>query len=1701
MAASATSSTATTVSARSTPTFTTQPGAAACANADVTYTTEPGQTNYVWIVPGTLNTDYNIVSGGIDNASNTVTLKWLTAGVKSVTINYTNSNNCNAVVATSSTATTISARPIPAFTTQPGATACPNADVTYTTEAGQSNYVWIVPGILNTDYSITSGGIGTTSNTVTLKWLTTGIKTVTINYTNSNSCTAASATSSTATTVSARPAPTFTTQPGATVCANTNVTYTTEPGQTNYIWTGFGTINTDYTITSGGTAITNTVTLKWLTAGVKTVAINYSNSNNCTALSATSSSATTVNAAPIPTFIAQPGASACPNADVTYTTQSSQSNYIWVIPGAPYIDYFISGGSTTSNTVTLRWLTTGSKTVTINYTNSNSCIAESATSSTATVVNALPSPSFIAQPGANACPGIDVTYSTQSGQGNYIWTVPGTLTTDYTITSGGLGTASNTVTLKWLTTGTKTVTINYSNSNNCTAASATSSTATIVNALPTPSFIAQAAATVCASASVTYTTESSQTNYIWTFPGTLNTDYTIISGGGTSSNTVTLKWLTAGSKIVTINYTNSNSCTAASATSSSATTVNALPTPSFIVQPGLSACPNAGVVYTTQSSQTNYIWSVPGTLNTDYSIISGGIDNASNTVTLKWLSTGTKTVTINYTNSNSCTAIAATSSLATVVNALPSPSFIVQPGVTECPNTDVTYSTQPSQTNYIWSVPGILNTDYSITSGGIGNTSNTVTLKWLTSGSKTVTINYSNSNNCTAASATSSTATTIRAINTVGNASSTPTICINIALTNITHLTTGATGIANSGITGTNGLPAGVSASWASNTITISGTPSLSGTFNYSIPLTGGCGLIKATGSIVVTANNVVTFTSAAGTNNQTNCINTAIASIAYSTTGATGITFAGLPAGVTGGSSSNKVTISGTPSIAGVFNYTVALTGGCGVISAQGTIKVNALPVAAIISPSTTLLTCSTTTINLTATGGISYLWSNGLGSASTSSITAPGTYMVTVTDANICSSTTSITITQNIVVPSSYAVTGTGSYCSGGAGLPIGLAGSQIGVSYQLQENGINSGIAIAGTGSAINFGNKLAAGTYSVIATNTISSCTKTMTGTALVKVLNLPVAGLITGATIQCAGVVGQTYKIASISNATTYTWTVPIGWIINSIQGDTLLSVTTGQVGQDGVIKLVPGNICGLGSAATLAVAVLPMSTSSISSGSANQTICINTALANTVFSTTGATSASFTGLPAGVIGNWTNNTIRLSGSPTLAGSFIYTISLLGGCKIVDQTGTINVIPDNKISLSSTAATDSQNICIGNAITQIEYATVSATSIIVTGLPAGLQAIYASNKITIAGTPTVVGVYNYTILLQGGCGQVTKNGTVNIHALPTGTVAASNNGIICEGATVLLSATGGNSYQWFFNGNLIAGVIAASYSASLPGMYSVKLISDKGCANFVKNTPTLVLNSAPVAGFSFDKYCINTPINFTNTSTTNLSGPVSMLWDFGDNTSASITSPTHSFLIEKTNIVKLTITPANCPLLAKSVSKNVQIEIPPKGIKYPTVYALKNNNTQLIARAGGKIYSWSPFIGLNNPLIKSPFFNYTAPSNYQVQITNDAGCIYRDSVNVLIFDQADFFVPKAFSPNNDGHNDKLLFVMPGIEKLAYFRIFNRWGNLVFETTNVNINWDGMFRGVAQPSESYSWFAEGISNMGNKIQRNGQILLLH
>jgi len=189
---------------------------------------------------------------------------------------------------------------------------------------------------------------------------------------------------------------------------------------------------------------------------------------------------------------------------------------------------------------------------------------------------------------------------------------------------------------------------------------------------------------------------------------------------------------------------------------------------------------------------------------------------------------------------------------------------------------------------------------------------------------------------------------TVTANMTAAAASSTPTLCINTALTPINHATTLATGIGTA-----TGLPAGVTAAFASNTITISGTPTASGAFGYTIPLTGGCGTVNATGTITVTAN----MTAAAASSAPTLCINTALTPITHATTLATGIgTATGLPAGVTAAFASNTITISGTPTASGVFGYTIPLTGGCGTVSATGTITVTANMSAAAASSAPTL-------------------------------------------------------------------------------------------------------------------------------------------------------------------------------------------------------------------------------------------------------------------------------------------------------------------------------------------------------------------------------------------------------------------------------------------------------------------------------------------------------------------------------------------------------------------------------------------------------------------------------------------------------------------------------------------------------------------------------------------------------------------------
>ena len=238
-------------------------------------------------------------------------------------------------------------------------------------------------------------------------------------------------------------------------------------------------------------------------------------------------------------------------------------------------------------------------------------------------------------------------------------------------------------------------------------------------------------------------------------------------------------------------------------------------------------------------------------------------------------------------------------------------------------------------------------------------------------------------------------------------------VCNSTAIANITYATTGATG-AN-----VTGLPQGVQGLWNNNVVTISGTPTQAGTFNYEVTLTGGCNPTKVQGTLVVNlSNNTIALTSASGTNNQSSCRNATITNITYATTGATNATVTGLPQGVSGSWGNNTVTISGTPvPTSGTFGYTVTLTGGCGNITAQGSITINSNSVPSV----PTTLTgdgCANNRTTLSSNNTFtSYAWFlNGSEISNTNSKTfnpsAAGNYYVRVYNGTCYGTSSDITI-----------------------------------------------------------------------------------------------------------------------------------------------------------------------------------------------------------------------------------------------------------------------------------------------------------------------------------------------------------------------------------------------------------------------------------------------------------------------------------------------------------------------------------------------------------------------------------------------------------------------------------------------------------------------------------------------------------------
>jgi gliding motility-associated-like protein len=120
-------------------------------------------------------------------------------------------------------------------------------------------------------------------------------------------------------------------------------------------------------------------------------------------------------------------------------------------------------------------------------------------------------------------------------------------------------------------------------------------------------------------------------------------------------------------------------------------------------------------------------------------------------------------------------------------------------------------------------------------------------------------------------------------------------------------------------------------------------------------------------------------------------------------------------------------------------------------------------------------------------------------------------------------------------------------------------------------------------------------------------------------------------------------------------------------------------------------------------------------------------------------------------------------------------------------------------------------------------------------------------------------------------------------------------------------------------------------------------------------------------------------------------------------------------------------------------------------------------------------------------------------------DYTITMTPTSGCAVTDTVLVNVLEDvptivSDIFVPRAWSPNNDGHNDKLFPIPVNIKELKFFRIFNRWGQLVFETNILRNGWDGIFQGQPQVMDTYTWTLEAVGEDGTYFRKAGNSVLI-
>lgn len=292
----------------------------------------------------------------------------------------------------------------------------------------------------------------------------------------------------------------------------------------------------------------------------------------------------------------------------------------------------------------------------------------------------------------------------------------------------------------------------------------------------------------------------------------------------------------------------------------------------------------------------------------------------------------------------------------------------------------------------------------------------------------------------------------------------------------------------------------------------------------------------------------------------------------------------------------------------------------------------------------------------------------------------------------------------------------------------------------------------------------------------------------------------------------------------------------------------------------------------------------------------------------------------------------------------------------------------------------------------------------------------------------------------------------------------------------------------------------SGVIDPSYTFPDENTsYIVTQIVNKGyeCTDSLKLTVTIPPKLR--ADFEPDEVCVFDTTRFYDKSYTNsyTGNIIAREWHFGDGTVIyNDPEPEHAYKDTVEYLVSLTVTTDK--LCQDKEDHTVKSNALPAVDAGPDVWTTPVESVMLNG-SGASLYAWSPGVYLNDSAIQNPFANPAKTTDFILTGTSGKGCRNLDTVRVNVV-EPDIILPNAFTPNNDSRNDTLYLIHVGIKNLIDFKIFNRWGEVVFITANLEQGWDGRYKDREQEIGTYVYYYKAETYPGAIIERYGNVALL-